>query len=121
MTKDEILKTIEEMSATEVGELVKAIEDRFHVCATVAVAPAPVEPEQSKEEQVEFTVVLVSFGEGKKIPVIKEIRAITGIGLKDSKDLVEAIPKPVVENADKARAEEVKKKLEAAGAVVELK
>ena len=119
-------KIVEELSALtvlEAAELAKLLEEKWGVsaAAAVAVAAAPGAAAAAPvEEQTEFTVILAAAGD-KKIEVIKEVRAITGLGLKEAKDLVEAAPKPVKEGANKAEAEEIKKKLEAAGAKVELK
>jgi large subunit ribosomal protein L7/L12 len=121
----EFIDWIETISVLELSKLVKALEDRLGVTASApvammaagAAAPAAAEPE---EEKTEFDVILKDGG-AKKIGVIKEVRAITGLGLKDSKDLVEGAPKTVKEGVSKAEAEEMKKVLEAAGAVVEIK
>jgi len=121
---EEILTAIEGMSVLELSELVKACEDKFGVKASApmmgmmpqAAAPAA----EAVEEKTSFTVVLTNAG-SNKIAVIKEIRAVTTLGLKEAKDLVDAAPKPVKENIAKEEAEEVKKKLEGAGATVELK
>ena len=126
LKKEDILEAIAGMTVLEVSELVKAMEEKFGVSAAapVAVAAAPAgggAAAAAEEEQTEFTVVLKSFDEGKKIPVIKEVRAITGLGLKEAKDLVEGAPKAVKEAASKGEADEIKAKLEAAGATVELK
>jgi len=124
MTKDELIQAIDSMSVIELAELVKALEEKYGVSAApVAVAAAggvAGAPAAAVEEQTEFDVVLVEAG-ANKIGVIKEVRAITSLGLKESKDLVEGAPKPVVEKVEKAKAEEVKKQLEAAGAKVEIK
>jgi len=121
---EKIIKSIEEMTVLELSELVKAIEDRFGVSAAapVAAVAAPVAggAGSAVEEKTEFTVVLVSTGD-KKINVIKEVRSVTSLGLKEAKELVDNAPKPVKENIAKEEAEEIKKKLEAAGAKVELK
>lgn len=116
------IKTVEELSVLELAELVKALEDKFGVSAAapVAVAAAAGAPAAAEEAKDSFTVVLAGAGD-KKIQVIKEVRAITGLGLKEAKDLVDGAPKPVKENVAKDEAEEMKKKLEAAGANVELK
>jgi len=120
---EEMIKEIETMTVIELCDLVKAIEEKFGVSAAAPVmaagaaatgAAAPV------EEKTVFTVVLVNAG-ASKINVIKEVRAITSLGLKEAKDLVDGAPKPVKESIPKAEAEELKKKLEAAGATVELK
>ena len=124
-TKDEILESIANMTVLEVSELVKAMEDKFGVTAAAPVAvtavPAGAGADgEAEEEQTEFTVVLKGFEDGKKIPVIKEVRALTGLGLKDAKDVVEAGDKPIKEGISKDEAQKAKEKLEAAGATVEL-
>ena len=122
---EEIIKSIETMTVLELSELVKALEDRFGVTAVapaVAVAAAPgagAEVEEA-EEQTEFDVILSVIGD-KKIQVIKEVRAITSLGLKEAKDLVEAAPKAVKEGIAKEEAEKIKKQIEAAGATCEIK
>ena len=125
----EFLDWIETISVLELSQLVKALEERLGVSAAVpmaamsgaaAVGGAPGGAGAAEEEQTEFTVVLNNFGD-KKIQVIKEVRAITGLGLKESKDLVEAAPKPIKEGVSKDEAEKMKEKLEAAGAKVEIK
>ena len=126
LTKDDILESIAGMTVLEVSELVKAMEEKFGVTAAapVAVAAGPgaaADAGAEVEEQTEFTVVLKSFGEGAKIPVIKEVRAITGLGLKEAKDLVEAGDKTLKEGVTKEEANQMKEKLEGAGAVVEVK
>ena len=125
MTNEEILEAISNMSVLELSELVKAIEDKFGVSAAapVAVAAAPAAggaAAPAAEEKTEFDVVLKEIGE-KKIQVIKAVREITGLGLKDAKALVDGAPKEVKTGVAKAEAEEMKKKLEDAGATVELK
>ena len=125
-TKDEILESIASMTVLEVSELVKAMEDKFGVTAAapVAVAAGPAAGSGDavvEEEQTEFTVILKSFADGKKIPVIKEVRALTGLGLKEAKELVEAGGKTVKEGITKDDAAKAKEKLEAAGGVVEVK
>jgi large subunit ribosomal protein L7/L12 len=127
ITKEDILEAIAGMTVLEISELVKAMEQKFGVSAAapVAVAAAPAAgggpaAAEAAEEKTEFTVVLKGFAEGKKIPVIKEVRAITGLGLKEAKDLVEAGGKPVKENVSKDEAAKIKEKLEAAGATVEV-
>ena len=123
---EEILSAVESLTVIELSELVKAFEEKFGVSAAAPIAVAPVAGapagggEAAAEEQSEFTVVLASAGE-KKIQVIKVVREVTGLGLKEAKDLVDGAPKPVKENVSKEEAEELKKKLEEAGAVVELK
>ena len=121
----EFIDWIEGISVLELSQLVKALEDRLGVTASAPVAmmagaAAPAAAAEPEEEKTEFDVILKDGG-AKKIGVIKEIRAITGLGLKDSKDLVEGAPKTVKEAVSKAEAEEMKKTLEAAGATVEIK
>ena len=127
LSKDDILEAIGNMSVFELAELIDAFKEKFGVTiAAPAAAPAggaaggAAAAAPAAEEQTEFTVVLKAGGE-KKIQVIKEIRAITSLGLKEAKDLVEGAPGTVKEGVNKAEAEEIKKKLEAQGAVVELK
>jgi ribosomal protein L7/L12 len=123
MTKEEIMQAIEGMTVLELSELVKAMEEKFGVSAAapVAVAAAGAAPAAAAgEEKSEFTVVLAAAGD-KKINVIKAVREATGLGLKEAKELVDGAPSPVKENVAKAEAEELKKKLEEAGATVELK
>ncbi|QNH53511.1 50S ribosomal protein L7/L12 [Selenomonas timonae] len=124
MNKDQILEAIENMTVLELSELVKAMEEKFGVSAAAPVAVAAVggaaPAAAGGEEKTEFTVVLASAGD-KKINVIKAVREATGLGLKEAKELVDGAPKPVKENIAKAEAEELKKKLEEAGATVELK
>ena len=120
----EILDKISSMSVLELSELIKAMEDKFGVSAAAAVsmaAPAAgAAPAAAAEEQTEFNVILTSFGENK-VNVIKAVREITGLGLKEAKDLVDGAPKPVKEGIPKADAEAAKKKLEDAGAKAEIK
>lgn len=123
VAKEDILDAISEMSVMDVVELVKAMEDRFGVSAQAAVAvagPAAAADAGAGEEQTEFNVVMTSFGDNK-IGVIKAIRAITGLGLKEAKEMVEGVPVNVKEALPKAEAEDVKKQLEEAGASAELK
>ena len=125
VSKDDILETISNMSVMEVVDLIEAMEEKFGVSAAapvaaVAAGPAAGGEAAAAEEKDEFDVVLTSFGD-QKVPVIKAVREITGLGLKEAKDLVEGAPSPVKEGASKDEAEEVKKKLEEAGASVELK
>lgn len=123
VSKDEILEAISNMSVMEVVELISDMEEKFGVSAAapVAVAAAPAAGgEAAAEEQTEFDVVMTSFG-GNKVAVIKVVRALTGLGLKEAKDLVEAAPSPVKEGASKDEAEDIKKQLEEAGASVEIK
>ncbi len=124
VSKENILETISNMSVMEVVDLVSAMEEKFGVSAAAAVAAAPVavasDAGGAVEEKDEFDVVLGSFGD-KKVPVIKAVRAITGLGLKEAKDMVESAPTTIKESASKGEAEELKKQLEEAGATVELK
>jgi large subunit ribosomal protein L7/L12 len=127
MSKDDILEAIGNMSVFELAELIEAFKSKFGVTITAPVAggapaggAAAAAAAPAVEEKTEFTVVLKAGGE-KKIQVIKEIRAITSLGLKEAKDLVEGAPGTVKEGVNKQEAEEIKKKLEAQGAVVELK
>ena len=127
MTNEEILNAISEMSVLELSELVKAIEDKFGVSAAAPVAVAAAAPAAAAaeggaaaEEKDEFDVELVSAG-ASKVKVIKVVREITGLGLKEAKELVDGAPKVVKEGVSKAEAEEMKKKLEEAGATVEMK
>ena len=125
ITKDQVIEWLSSQSVLEIAGLVKDLESKWGVSAAapVAAAAAPAAAAAAApaaEAQTEFTIVLKDAG-ANKIGVIKEVRAITGLGLKEAKDLVEGAPKPVKENAPKAEAEEIKKKLEAAGAKVELK
>jgi large subunit ribosomal protein L7/L12 len=123
LSKDEILDAIAEMSVMDVVELVSAMEEKFGVSAQAAAAvaaPAAGVEAAAEEEQTEFDVVLTGIGE-KKVNVIKAVRTITGLGLKEAKDLVDGAPSPIKEGASKDEAEEAKKQLEEAGASVELK
>ena len=120
---EKFISYVEKMTVLELSELIKALEDRLGVSAAApvaAAAAAPAEVAEAAEEKTEFDVVLTSFG-SSKVGVIKIVRALTGLGLKDAKDLVEAAPKAVKEAASKDEAEKIKKDLEAAGASVELK
>lgn len=121
MSKEQIIEALKEMTVLELNELVKAIEEEFGVeaAAPVAVAGAAA-PGAAQEEQSEFDVILKSPG-GSKINVIKAVREITGLGLKEAKALVDEAPKPIKEGVGKEEAEEIKAKLEEAGAEVELK
>jgi large subunit ribosomal protein L7/L12 len=124
LTKEQILDAIASMSVLEVSELVKAMEEKFGVTAAAPVAIAAAGPAAAgpaaAEEKTEFNVILKSFDDSKKIPVIKEVRGITGLGLKEAKDLVEAGNKTLKENVSKEEAAKIKQQLEAAGAVVEI-
>ena len=124
ITKDQVVDFIANMSVLEMSELVKEMEEKFGVSAAAAAVAAPAagggESEAVTEEKTEFDVILTSFGE-KKINVIKEVRSITGLGLKEAKEAVESAPKAIREGVSKEEAEEVKKKLEEAGASTEIK
>ena len=124
MSKDDILNAIAEMSVMEVVELIDAMEEKFGVTAAAAVAAAPAagggDAAEVVEEQTEFDVILTSAGE-KKVNVIKVVRAITGLGLKEAKGVVDGAPSPVKEGASKDEAEDIKKQLEEAGGSAELK
>ena len=123
ITKEQVIEWLSSQSVLDLAALVKDLEGKWGVSAAAAVAAAPAGVAAAAapaEEKTEFNVVLVEAG-ANKIGVIKEVRAITGLGLKEAKDLVEGAPKPVKEGASKAEAEDIKKKLEAAGAKVELK
>ncbi|MDD7609592.1 MAG: 50S ribosomal protein L7/L12 [Spirochaetales bacterium] len=116
LTNDQILDAIASMSVLEVSELVKAMEEKFGVTAAVAVAAGPAAgAAPAAEEQTEFTVTLESFDAAKKIPVIKAVREITGLGLGEAKALVEGAPKALKEGVSKADADEIVKKIEEAG------
>lgn len=125
MNKDQLIEAIEKMTVLEVSELVKALEEKFGVSAAMpmmaGVMPVVADEEGGKkEEKTSFTVELTNAG-GQKIQVIKALREVTTLGLKEAKDLADAAPKPVKEGVSKEEAEEVKKKLEAAGATVTIK
>ena len=125
ITKEDVIEFISNMSVLELSELVKEMEDKFGVSAAapvamMAAAPGAGEAGAAAEEKTEFDVILTAIGD-KKIQVIKEVRAITGLGLKDAKALVDAAPKPVKEAAPEEEAEKIKAQLEEAGAQVELK
>jgi len=124
VTKEDILETISNMTVIEVVDLISAMEEKFGVSAAAAVAAAPAAAgaaaAEAEEEQTEFDVVMTSFG-ANKVSVIKVVRAITGLGLKEAKDLVEGVPSNVKEATTKDEAEEIKGKLEEAGASVEVK
>ena len=123
VTKEQVVEFISNMTVLELSEFIKELEEKFGVSAAapaVAVAAAPAAAAPAEEEKTEFDVILVEAG-ANKINVIKEIRGITSLGLKEAKDLVDGAPKTVKEGAPKAEAEEIKAKLEAAGAKVELK
>ena len=121
ITKDDILEAVGAMSVMELNDLVKAFEEKFGVsAAAMAVAAAPGAGAAAVEEKTEFNVILAEIG-ANKVGVIKAVREITGLGLKEAKDLVDGAPKPVKEGVDKAAAAEAKKKLEDAGAKVDVK
>ena len=124
ITKDQVIDFIANMSVLEMSELVKDMEEKFGVSAAAAAVATPAAGdgggEAATEEKTEFDVILTGFGE-KKINVIKEIRGITGLGLKEAKEAVESAPKAVKEGVSKEEAEEIKKKLEEAGASAEIK
>ena len=124
LSKDELIEQIKKMSVLDLAELVHALEDEFGVSAAapvaVAAGPAAAAEAEAEEEKTSFDVILQSFGE-KKIEVIKVVRALTGLGLKEAKAVVEEAPKPIKEGVNKDEAEEAKKQLEAAGATVDVK
>ncbi|MFT8872738.1 MAG: 50S ribosomal protein L7/L12 [Sporolactobacillus sp.] len=120
MTKEEIIGAIKEMSVLELNDLVKAIEEEFGVTAAAQVAAPAAGGAAQEEEKTEFDVILADAG-AQKIKVIKVVREITGLGLKDAKALVDGAPSPVKEGANKEEAEEIKGKLEEVGAKIELK
>ncbi len=123
VSQEEILETISSMSVMEVVDLISAMEEKFGVSAAAAVAAAPAAgggEAAAAEEQTEFDVVLTSFG-SNKVAVIKAVRGITGLGLKEAKAAVEAAPAPIKEGLVKDEAEDIKKQLEEAGATVEIK
>lgn len=122
ISKDQILEAVANMSVMDICDLVSAMEEKFGVSAAAAVAVAgPAAEVAAVEEQTEFNVIMKSFSEDKKINVIKVIRTITNLGLKEAKDLVEAVPANVKEGVSKADAEAIKKQLEEAGAQAEIK
>ena len=125
LSKDDILNAIADMSVMDIVELISAMEEKFGVTAAAAVAAAPVaaaggDAGAAGEEQTEFDVILTASGD-KKVNVIKVVRAVTGLGLKEAKGLVDGAPSPIKEGASKAEAEDIKKQLEEAGGTVELK
>jgi large subunit ribosomal protein L7/L12 len=126
VTKEEILEAIASMTVLEVSELVKAMEEKFGVSAAapvavaVAGAGAGAAPAEAVEEKTEFNVILKAYDDTKKIAVIKEVRAVTGLGLKEAKDLVEGAPKPLKENVSKEEAAKIKDTVTAAGGTVEI-
>lgn len=121
VSKQEMLDTIAGMTVMEIVDLISAMEEKFGVTAAAAVAAAPAAAAAAPvEEKTEFDVIMSSFGE-KKVEVIKVVRALTGLGLKEAKDLVEGVPSMIKEGIPKAEAEDIKKKLEEAGAKVDIK
>jgi large subunit ribosomal protein L7/L12 len=125
LSKDDILNAIADMSVMDIVELISAMEEKFGVTAAAAVAAAPAaagggDAGAAAEEQTEFDVILTAAGE-KKVNVIKVVRAVTGLGLKEAKGLVDGAPSPIKEGAPKAEAEDIKKQLEEAGGTAELK
>jgi large subunit ribosomal protein L7/L12 len=125
LTTDQILDAIASMTVLEVSELVKAMEEKFGVSAAAPVAVAVAggagaAPAEAAEEKTEFNVVLKAYDDTKKIAVIKEVRAVTGLGLKEAKDLVEGAPKTLKENVSKEEAEKIKGQVTAAGGTVEV-
>jgi large subunit ribosomal protein L7/L12 len=126
LTTDQILDAIASMTVLEVSELVKAMEEKFGVSAAAPVAVAAVgaaagaAPAEAVEEKTEFNVILKAYDDTKKIAVIKEVRAVTGLGLKEAKDLVEGAPKTLKENVSKDEANKIKEQVTAAGGTVEV-
>jgi large subunit ribosomal protein L7/L12 len=125
ITREDVLGWIENASIVEINDLVKDLEDKFGVSAAAAapmamIGAAGAAAAPAEEEQTEFDVILTSFGD-KKINVIKAVREVTSLGLKEAKDLVEGVPKPIKEGVTKEEAEQVKKKFEEAGATIEIK
>jgi large subunit ribosomal protein L7/L12 len=120
ITNEQLIEHISKLTVLDLANLVKELEEKFGVSAAPVAVAGPAVAAEAVEEKTEFTVMLTDAGD-KKINVIKEIRAITGLGLKEAKDLVEGAPKMVKEGVTKEQAEDMKKKLEAAGAKVELK
>jgi large subunit ribosomal protein L7/L12 len=123
LTKDQLIEAIKGMTVLELSEMVKALEEEFGVSAAAPVAAAPAAgaaPAEAVEEQTQFDVMLTAFGD-QKIQVIKVVRALTGLGLKEAKDVVEGVPSAIKEGVTKDEAEEAKTKLEEAGASVEIK
>jgi len=123
LKKDQLIEAIKSMTVLELSEMVKALEEEFGVSAAAPVAAAPAAgaaPAEAAEEQTQFDVMLTAFGD-QKIQVIKVVRALTGLGLKEAKDVVEGVPSAIKEGVTKDEAEEAKKKLEETGASVEIK
>lgn len=125
-TKEEVIQFIENMTVLELSDFIKALEDKFGVSAAVpmmaaaAGGPAPAAAKEEVEEQTEFNVILTGYEADKKIQVIKVVRAITSLGLKEAKDLVEGVPKPVKEAVSKQEAESIKKQLEEVSAQIKI-
>jgi large subunit ribosomal protein L7/L12 len=124
ITKDDVVKFIEEMTVLELSELVKELEEKFGVSAAAPVAAAQISAGKEQavptEEKTEFDAMLTGFGD-QKIQVIKVVRAITGLGLKEAKDLVDGVPKPIKEGVSKEEVADIKKKIEEVGGTVEIK
>jgi large subunit ribosomal protein L7/L12 len=126
LTNEQILDAISSMTVLEVSELVKAMEEKFGVSAAAPVAVAAAgsaaggAPAEAVEEKTEFNVILKAYDDAKKIAVIKEVRVVTGLGLKEAKDLVESAPKPLKENVSKEEAAKIKESVTAAGGTVEI-
>jgi large subunit ribosomal protein L7/L12 len=120
ISQADILEAVSKMTVMEIVELISAMEEKFGVSAAAAVAAAPAASAAVAEEQTEFDVILTSFGENK-VAVIKTVRGITGLGLKEAKDAVEGVPTVIKEGVPKAEAEDIKKQLTEAGATVEIK
>jgi large subunit ribosomal protein L7/L12 len=126
LTTDQIIEAISSMTVLEVSELVKAMEEKFGVSAAAPVAVAVAgaapgaAPAEAAEEKTEFNVILKAYDDSKKIAVIKEVRAVTGLGLKEAKDLVEGAPKPLKENVSKDEAAKIKEQVTAAGGTVDI-
>ena len=120
ISKEDILEAVANMTVMEIVDLISAMEEKFGVSAAVAVAAAPVAAAAAVEEQTEFDVILTGFGENK-VSVIKTVRSITGLGLKEAKDAVEGVPTVLKEGIPKAEAEDIKKQLLEAGATVDIK
>lgn len=120
ISQEDILEAVSNMSVMEIVDLISAMEEKFGVSAAAAVAAAPAAAAAAVEEQTEFDVIMTSFGENK-VAVIKAVRGITSLGLKEAKDAVEGVPTTLKEGVSKAEAEEIKKQLLEAGATVEIK
>ncbi len=120
LSKDDILNAVAELSVVELVELISAFEEKFNVSAAAVASAGPAAAAAVVEEQTEFNVILTSFG-ANKVAVIKIVREVTGLGLKEAKDLVEGAPQPLKEGVSKDDAEALKKKVEEAGATVEIK